>query len=102
MADFDELARLARMRLIGRSVGIDDEVQAGPVNLQAAQPNAGTEKIAQAQNHAQMLDFRVGRFAGIFQAVNHHAVGFGFEMEQAPVERCNLRPAAGEFFDATR
>ena len=87
------------MRLIRRSVGIDDEVQAGPVDLQAAQANAGTEEIAQAENHAQALDFCVGRFAGIFKTVNHDSVGFGFKMEQAPVERCNLGPAAGEFFE---
>ena len=90
------------MRLIRRSVGIDDEVQAGPVNLQVAQQNAGTEKIAQAQNHAQAIDFCVGRFAGIFKAVNDDPVGFGLEMEQAPVEGCDLGPAAGEFFDLTR
>ena len=87
------------MRLIRRSVGIDDEVEAGVVDLQAAQPNAGTEKIAQAQNHAQVIDFCVGRFAGIFKTVNHDAVGFGFKMKQAPVEGCNLSPAAGEFFN---
>ena len=33
--------RQARVRLIRRSVGIDDQVQAGPVDLQAAQPDVG-------------------------------------------------------------
>ena len=88
-----------RMRLIGRSVGIDDEVHAGPVDLQAAQPNARTEEVAHAHVHAQALDLCVRRLAGIFQAVNHQPVRLGFEMEQAPMKGCDLDPAAGEVFD---
>ena len=92
-------ARPARMRHIRGSVGIDDEVQAGPVNLKAAQANAGTEKIAQTENHAQAIDFCVGSVAGIFKTVNNDPVGFGFKMQQVPVEGRNLRPAARDFFE---
>ena len=90
---------LARVRLIGRSVGIDDEVQAGMLDLQAVQPNVGTEEVAHAPVHTQALDLRVRRLAGIFQSVNHQPVRFGLEMEQPPVKRRDLSPAAGEIFD---
>ena len=87
------------MRLIRRAVGIDDEVQPGLDNFEVAQRKLRTEKAEDAHLHAQAVDFGVGRFAGILEAVNHDAVRFGLEMEQTPVKGSDLGAAAGEVFD---
>ena len=45
-----------------------------------------TEKAEDAHLDAQAVDFGVGRFVGIFGAVNYDAAGFSLKMKQTPVK----------------
>ena len=88
-----------RARLIRRTVGIDDEVQLGPDNLQVAQGNMRSEEAEDAHLDAQAVDLGVGSFAGILSAMNDDPVGLSFEMKKTPMKRRNLSPTAGGRFN---
>src|SRR5580658_6724328 len=87
------------MRLVGRAVGVDDEMDLGMRDVEIAQENARAEDVKNAGPRAQPVDLHVGRVARIFETVNDDAVGFCLEMEQAPVEGRDFRATAGGGFD---
>jgi hypothetical protein len=95
----ERLARpsgLARPRLVGRSVGVDDQVQPGLEDFELPQADArAPEEAQQAQPHAQAANLGVGRFTWSFKAVNDHSVRLGLEMQKIPVERGDFNAPAG-------
>ena len=92
------LSLFAWMGLVGRTVRIGDEVKNGVVDDQAAQENARAPEIPQAEAQSQVIGPGVGRFAGVFKAVNHHPAGIGLQVERLPVKCGDLHTAAGRIF----
>ena len=91
--------RLAGMGLVGRAVGIDDEVQCGAGDFEIAEQNVGLQIPSRLKRTRRRSTLRVGRLAGRFDAVNDQAAGFGLKIEQIPVEGGHLNPAAGGLFE---
>ena len=61
-------------------------MQPGLDNFEVAQGDLRSEQAEDAHLDAQAIDFGLGRFVGIFGAMNHDAAGFSLEMKQAPVK----------------
>ncbi len=78
------------MRLVGRLVAIDDQVELRFEHFEIAQLNVRTEQAQDADARAQAFHLRVGRLAWIFEPMNHHSGSFGFEIHQPPVKTANL------------
>jgi hypothetical protein len=87
------------MGLVGGAIGIDDEMQGGAEDLEIAEADGGAPETEQADAYAEAIDAGVGSFAGVFSAVDDEADGFGFKMEEAPVEGGELDLAAGGLLD---
>ena len=60
----------------------------------------GLHRISRLRRTRRRIRLGVGSFAGVFEAVNHHAVGIGLKMERMPVKGGDLNPAAGRRFQA--
>jgi hypothetical protein len=75
------LLRLARLRLVGGAVGVDDQMELGLKNLQAAQREVGNPPAQHAPLHAHGFDLGVGRFAGGLMAVNDDSSGLGLQAQ---------------------
>jgi hypothetical protein len=86
---------LAGLRLVGRAVGVDDQVQLGPEDDQFAQGKMRNPESHPAPRNAHLLNLCVGRFAGSFKAMDDHAVRLGLQAEKMPVEGADLDPPAG-------
>jgi hypothetical protein len=88
-------ARLhAWLRLVGGSVGIDDQVKPRANNRKIAEENAGTQHTQNVHLHAERVYLGVWRFARCLKAMNDDPAYFCFETEKIPMERCNLDSAA--------
>ena len=92
---FTRFARSARLGLVGRAVGIDNQVNCWAGNDKIAQQNPGAPKSQHADARPQFLGLRVGCFALSFAAVNNQSTGLGLKIEKMPVEGCNLNAPAG-------
>ena len=89
------LSRLARLRLVGRAVGVNDQMQLGTGDFQVAQQDARSEKAQNADLHPKLADLGVRSFACSFEAVDDQSVGFGLKMKEIPVEGSDFNPSAG-------
>ena len=87
------------MRLVGRAVGVDDQVQPGLGDFQFAQQQARAQEAQHAQPHAQAANLGVRGFARSFQAVDDQPVRLGLQMEQTPVKKGDFHPSAGGSLD---
>lgn len=92
------LAWLARLGLVGRTAGVDDQVERRTEDLQVAEQNLRTPEAENADLQAQALHLGIRRLSGCFKAVNHDPAGIGLEAEQMPMKRCDLHTPAGSGF----
>ena len=90
------------MRLVGRAVGVDDQVQLGTGDFQIAQQDARAPEIQDAQPDAQVFHLGVRRLAGSFKAVQNQPARIGFKIGQMPVKGADLGAPAGGRFQLTR
>ena len=85
----------ARLRLVGGSVGIDDQVKPRVDNRKVAKENAGTQHTQNVHLHAERVYLGVWRFARCLKAMNDDPAHFCFEAEKIPMERRDLDSTAG-------
>ena len=88
------------LRLVGGSVGIDDEVNLRLHDVEVAQQNARAPEIEDIDRDVKRRELGVGRFSLRFATVQDHSIGIGFEFEKAPMERADFCASAGCGFNA--
>ena len=81
----------ARLRLVGGSVGIDDQVKPRANNRKVAEEYAGTQHTQNVHLHAERVYLGVWRFARCLKAMNDDPAHFCFETEKIPMERRESR-----------
>ena len=92
------LFRRGGVRLVGRAVRIDNQVEPGPVDFQVSQQDARAQEAQHAQPYAQAFDLGVGRLAWAFEAVDDQPVRLGLPPEQIPVKGADFYASAGGKF----
>jgi len=93
-----------RVRLIGRAVGIDDQVDGGTVQLEVVEPDPGTEDGGAEEGddfhaHEDALGMGIRCFAGGLEAMDGEVIGFELEVKQAPAEGSEFDAATGGAFE---
>ena len=88
------LFRRGGVRLVGRAVRIDNQMQPGPVDFQVSQQDARAQEAQHTQPHAQAFDLGVGRLARAFEAVDDQPISLCLPPEQIPVEGADFDASA--------
>ena len=86
---------LAGLRLVGRAVGVHNDVKLWLHYFQVAQENARAQETQHTEAHTHALGLGVGRLAGSFEAVDDKPAGLGLLTEQMPVEGGDFDAPAG-------
>jgi hypothetical protein len=83
------------VRLVGRSVGVNDEMNDRMVSFQVVKADLGSKEGDDFYTDKEPVDVRIGDLSRRFEAVDGEVVGLELEAQQTPAEGPQLNATSG-------
>ena len=86
------------VRLVGRAVGVNDEMNDRMVSFQVVKADLGSKEGDDFYTDEEPVDVRIGNLSRRFEAMDGEVVGLEFEAQQTPAEGAQFNAASCSSF----